>query len=935
MQIAPINPHAFAARWRALACAVLVMLGSLACAAAGNDRGTISGRITDSGTKLALGGARITVAGTELVAFAGPAGEYTLNGVPAGRRTIVVSYVGYEDVTRAVMVEPRRTTVVDVAFGSDLVILDRFVLTGSAVGSARAINRQRAADTLTNHIASDEIGRFADQNAAETLQRVPGVSIYRDQGEGRFVVVRGLRPDYNSVKLDGVALASPERGDRVVALDVLPTDALAGVEVTKVPTPDQDADGLGGSINVRTRSAFDAEGRVVQASAQGQYGSLSGDLGSKFNATYSDHFKGGTIGFIISPTWQERTFGSNNFEEDGGYTLRPVPGGAAGAQAYFLNGIAFRQYEITRTRYGTTSALEFKPDRQTHYYVRGTFSQFNDHENRYAYTVPFSEGTLVALSGTEGSVTAMRRERYESRRRVKEQRVLALSAGGEKTVGDWKFDGHIAWSRGEEERPAETTVRFRKSSRGSAATYSFAEGTYAPGFAITGVNLSDPVLYDEISRFRVVDSPGTETETNLGFNAKRAFKLGHVPADLKFGVQRREKIKRASTEIVDYAVPASFTFASVSERQPDYPFFSPGLRASVPKILAAFHENPGAFTPKRQITESTLGDWETTEDVTAGYAMFAATHGSVKILTGLRVERTDFENRGNQLTGTVAVPASRGHSYVDVLPGFHLRYELPRQTILRASWNNSLVRPTFADSALRRNVSQTTGRVTEGNPELMPLESTNWDASIERYLPSLGLLSVAVFRKDIENFTYQRDVPGGDPATGYTLTTFSNGAHGRISGLEFAWQQQLRALPAPFDGVGVMANYTLSSSQATYPTRPGERIDFIGQSREIGNLALTYERDGFFIRVALNFRSPRLREDEPLGANAATDRWVDDSKQIDVTLSYRLNPEWELYAEGSNLTNEPFRVYFGKNGTRLVQFEEYGASASFGLRWRR
>ena len=147
-------------------------------------------------------------------------------------------------------------------------------------------------------------------------------------------------------------------------------------------------------------------------------------------------------------------------------------------------------------------------------------------------------------------------------------------------------------------------------------------------------------------------------------------------------------------------------------------------------------------------------------------------------------------------------------------------------------------------------------------------------------------------------------------------------------------QQQLRSLPAPFNGLGLMANYTRTASRATYPTRPGETLDFIGQSREIGNLALTFERGNFFMRAALNFRTPRLREDEPLGGNAATDRWVDDHRQIDVSVNYRLGRNWDLYAELLNLTDEPFRVYFGKNGARFVQFEEYGVSANFGVRWK-
>jgi TonB-dependent receptor len=530
----------------------------------------------------------------------------------------------------------------------------------------------------------------------------------------------------------------------------------------------------------------------------------------------------------------------------------------------------------------------------------------------------------------------MRRERYDMRYRQKDQRIFAVVAGGEKTLGAWKIDGRAAWSQGQEERPDETTARFRKSSRGSAWTYSFANGTYAPTVAVTGVNLTDPSLFNEISRFRVVNSPGEETEVNVGGNARYSFKLADAPSYFKVGAQQRQKDKSARNETVDHAAPASFTFATMSEGQTpdDYPFYSTGQRASAPKILNAFRSNPAAFVPTRLLLESTQDDWDSTEDVTALYAMGGAAWGQVNALAGLRFERTEYENRGNQISGTTITPVSRGRSYDNLLPSVHLRYELDRQTLLRASWSNSLARPSFDDSALRRSVDLAASRVTEGNPRLKPLESMNWDASIERYLPSLGLLSAAVFQKDIKNFTYQRTVPGGDPATGYTLVTFVNGPKGKISGLELAWQQQLRALPAPFNGLGFMANYTRTDSEATYPTRPGETLDFIGQSREVGNVALTFERAGFFLRAALNFRSPRLREDEPLGADAASDRWVDDHKQFDVTLSYRLSPHWEIYAEGLNLTNEPFRVYFAKNGTRLAQFEEYGVSANFGVRWR-
>ena len=177
-------------------------------------------------------------------------------------------------------------------------------------------------------------------------------------------------------------------------------------------------------------------------------------------------------------------------------------------------------------------------------------------------------------------------------------------------------------------------------------------------------------------------------------------------------------------------------------------------------------------------------------------------------------------------------------------------------------------------------------------------------------------------------------VPGGDAATGYDLSTFVNGERGQIAGLELAYSQQFTILPAPFDGLGFLANYTATSSSATFPSRPGEKLAFIGQSKSIGNVALTYEKHGFFLRVALNFRSPRLREDEPLGATAADDRYVDYFKQLDLTGSYKFGRHWEVFGEVLNVTNEPFRVHFGENAGRFLQFEEYGVSANFGVRWK-
>ncbi len=924
---------------------ILAAFAALTCATAlwaqSPSTGTLAGRIVDAQTKLALGGARITVAGTTLETFADASGDYVLPNVPGGTQTLEISYVGYPDVRQSTTVSAGGTTRYDVAFGSEVVRMEKFVIEGNAVGSARAINQERAAETLTNIVAADAIGRFPDQNAAESMQRIPGLALYRDQGEGRFIVVRGIRPDLNSTQLNGVSIASPERGARTVALDVLPTDALGAVEVTKVPTPDQDVDGLGGRINMKTRSPFDTEGRQIQLSAQGQYNHLRDRLSGKYNATYSDTFNNGTIGVIFSPTWQGRRFGSNNFEVSNPWVLTAVPGSTTGEKAYFNQDINFREYQITRTRYGANGSIEFKPDATTLYYFRGTYSFFSDHENRFVTTIPFSEGTLTALDNLSATVTGVRRENKQIRSRTKTQGLYSYSAGTERTLGDWRLDAHAAYSRGDEKKPEESAI-FRKSARGTDWRYTFAPGTYAPAVTqVGGPTIDDPTVFNEFNRLRSAPGAGRETEYNFGGNARMDFRAGEMPAYVKFGAQARLKRKLQEREQINWTAPASFTFASLAEEQThdDYAFLV-GPRFSATKFTQTFIDNKAAFTPTRDLASSAQDDWTSHEDVYAGYAMGAVTLGTTTLTTGARYERTQFDARGNQLRTTAGVlsvtPGERSRDYDNILPGIYLRSAADRNTVLRASFSTSLARPAFSDSAFRRAVSDDAKTVTESNPGLKALKSQNYDASIEHYFSSLGSVSLSAFYKDIRDFTYQATIPGAvDADTGYPINTFVNGPRGHISGVEFAWQQQFRFLPAPFDGLGFLANYTITDSAALYlrsSTGTFENAPFIGQSAQIGNVALSYEKHGFFVRLALNYRTPRLREDEPIGASTAEDRYVDEFKQLDLTANYRYGRNLEFFGEVLNLTNEPFRVAFSEKRSRFLQFEEYGWSANFGVR---
>ncbi len=897
--------------------------------------GTLTGRVTDASTQLALAGTRVSVQGTGLETYTGPSGDYVLNGVPEGSRSVEFGYIGYREQTRQVAVKAGATARADTVFATEAVQLDKYVIEGSLVGTARAVNQQRSAASLTSIVAADEIGRFPDQNAAESLQRLPGVSLYRDQGEGRFIDLRGLNYIYTAVTLNGSSLASPELGDRAIALDVVPSDSLASLEVIKVPTPDMDAEGLGGTVNIRTKSPFDSTGRDINVTAQSIYTRLTDEFGFKGNATFSDIFNDGKLGVLAAVTWQERNFGSSNFEEDG-YSRRSVP--ATTPQFFALNTLAFRDYVITRERYGASGAIEYRPDAFTKVYVRGTYNRFTDTEDRHLLNLPFERGTVSAISANSLTVTGLSRPRRDIRIREKDQELRALSAGFEKQAGRWTYDAKAAWSEGIERRPGELTVRLRRSTSDTSLRYTFSSLYDVTVEQLAGASITDPANYNAVDRIQLNVEKGTDTERSLAFNARYDLETANQ-AYVKAGAVLRTKKKESRVDSTRYAAPATFTFANLAgETNADYPYGFSLPRISHNKVLDAFYGNLSTFTPTLQVADSLLEDWNTSEDVLAGYVMTGATWGKTSLIAGVRVERTDFETKGNQVRGAVITPTIGARDYDNVLPSVLVRHDFSKNLVGRLSYSGAIRRPSFAESAIFRNVADADQDVTAGNPGLKTLEARSWDASIEYYLPSLGVVSAAVFYKDIENFSYAFTQPGGDPAfPTYDLITFANGSDGEVKGLELAYQQQLRMLPAPFDGLGFMANLTFADSTAKYPTRPGEELPFIGQSDLTGNVALTYENAGFFARLALNWRDAHLREDEPIGSTIDDDRYIDDFYQLDLSASYRFRKNWEIFAEVTNLTNQPFRVYFNSSngqGRRFVQFEEYDVTANFGVRWK-
>jgi TonB-dependent receptor len=912
--------------------------GAPAAAPTSGSTGSIIGTVTDRSTKLSLSGARVSVVNTTIEAFTNQQGFYQLANVPAGQVTIEVAYVGYETLSIDETVIAGKGVRLDAAFNSSTFLMNPVVITGELVGTARAINQERAAPSLTDVVASDAIGQLPDKNVAEALERIPGVDIYRDKGEGRFVEIRGLDPVYIGVSFNGIRASSTDKGTREVVLDVISSDMIADLEVNKVNTPDMDADAMGGSVNVKTRSGLDQQGVQAMFSV-GTNDSKQDQRYGGYNASgyYGNTFDDGRLGVFVGVTFEDRPFSVNNSEAaDPWY---PVLSPTTGQTVQLFGGQDFRDYLVARWRHGIDGSLDFKIDATSTVYLRYTMSYYTERDNYWVTEIPFqSYSSLLALTDTSATVVLPAKTILKEGVSVVNSKISTSLVGGyDKTFGDFTNNFAVGYTLGKYTRPT-VTLAFANT-KAMTLSYAFSDPWHDTITQQAGPNFNDPAQYAFSTKSAFTNTQAGTHEKTVKDDLKKDFEVDGLPAFLKIGVEYRNK-NDFEQALKDGITSVPFTYASEAFGTPDseYPWGGFQSYQLNPQANQGFYSANGNVYPTTlNVSTTDLGSYSSMENIGAGYLMGGITAGKLKILAGARIEDTDFSIQGWQSeatkTATTYSEVYYSRNYDNVLPDVVMTYEFDPRTIARASWTNSIARPDYSDTIPGRTVDDVNHLVTQGNPELPALTAMNWDASLEHYFSSLGAVSVAFFYKDINNFAYQAQ-SGTDPSTGYLLTTYYTAPKAWIYGTEFTWRQRFGFLPHPLDGLGIEANLTLGDSQATYPTRPGENLPFVGYAKEISNVALTYERRGLKFDLAVNHHSPRVEVDSALGANATQDLYEDSFTELDFGSSYILQDHVQFYFNVANITNAPLREYYGGTAwKRLSQYEEYGPSFEGGMRW--
>lgn len=892
--------------------------------------GSLSGKVLNA-AGAPLPGAVVTITGTNLEAATDREGDFYFGSVPEGHYTVNVSYLGLPSKDQSITVGAGQRATLNATLGADVVQLQAFTVEGTRGGQAKALNLQRASESLKEMIAADAIGRFPDHNASETLQRMSSIALERDQGDGRFVSIRGLYGDLNSTQLNGVNIPSSENGTRRVNFDSIPTEILDGVELTKASTPDMDGDAIGGSINLKTKTAFSQEGRILSGSAEGVYNDFSGKWGHKLGLTYGQRFADDKWGFIVSLSDSLKKHAALDSEASTPWALRSgvlVPDG----------NIDIREYQVRRIRQGASASLDFHPNKEDAYYLRGTYNHFSDTENRFRELFRNTAATTTVIDAQRGTVSG-RPIQIDIKDRTEDQNFYNVTAGGEHARGALRVDYLAAIAQAELPDPFRSEYVFQ--SPNTSWTYDFSD-SYKPKLSGAYQTSITPNSFT-LNSHRVRDSLQQDKEFTLALNVRRDTKFGDLSGYWKVGAKYRDREKTSDTEDSRYNANAAVNLGTLGlARQSSFrnDATNPFITINPVAFDGYFRANPSAFVlnPITSLLGSRSVDYKTNEDVLAGYAMASVTSGNLTVLGGVRVEQTDFKTSGWTITapGTATqafTPLRVSSDYTNWLPGLHARYKLGRQTQIRASFNQSLARPNYGDSAGTASVDLATNVETRGNPHLKPYQANNFDASVEFYPKALGVWSAGVFAKEIKDFIFRQTLARSGQG-GADLNIPLNGKKATIKGLELTWQQNLTMLPSPFDGFGIYSNYTLTDSDANYgAARPGEHLPFSRQSKSMGNFAVSYEKYGFFVRVSLNYRSPYI-EDGGLGGNLATDTWVDDHTQIDVSTNYRLTKRLTVYAELLNVNEEPYIMHWTENGNLLRKAEFYKFGANVGVRFK-
>jgi len=927
--------------------------------------GSISGSVQDTSGGV-LVSAKVVIQPTGRQAATDNQGAFRFTNLSPGEYAVVATYVGFQPFTTAVTLGAGQRVNLQAVLqvGSDQ---DTVMVTAPRLhGEAEAVNVERMSSQIVQIAPQGVIQSLPNNNIADAVGRLPSVSLERDEGEGKYVQIRGTEPRLSNITINGINVPAPEVIVRQIKLDAVPSNVVERIEVFKTLSADQDADAIGGTVNLVTRTAqekptYDMSGSAGYNPLQNGYwrGGFDGTFGQRFGAQKQ-------FGFLLGGAWDRTNRGIDDLEPSQTF------GTLNGRNVAYVSSEDMRSYEYYRTRYGFDIGVDYKITPTATAFVKGLYSDFHDYGEAGVYTP--NAGSLVGVNGNQVIFDNTGNWQYRHYIRRPDQQVFSYLAGVRHDLKSSVINYTFAVSRGH-------------NIGGQAFPTTYFQGPSGVPFM---EDLSNPLrprlaATDQTNGFDATQYGVTESDTytyhatqlNYEGNASLAhdYSLAGHPSTFSLGVSVRNSYSTQRETNGRYSTTGAspFTLNSVLGSYANPTYYDKsfaingqayGPMSSYNKILQAFAASLPAFAFDRVngITTEAQTFFNADERVTAGYLQDVIFLGNFRLQAGVRFDNdathfyannviANVDAQGNPLPPSVT-PNRQDGSYLNVLPSVALQYQVEKNTNIRAVYGRGISRPNLGDlvPATAIDPNQTPyPTIATGNPALQPTKANNYDLLVEHFFQPLGIIQAGYFYKQLTDPIYPTATLVPFNGRTYQQTQAINGPNAHIQGFEAQWEQRFSFLPGILGGFGINANYSHTVSQVTFPDNfDGGRTDHPSLDRTSPNdynFNLTYDKSRLSGRFAISHNDSSIAayqwdastgpaEDPILGMKGPTgDNYFYPHTQFDVQGSYRVYKGLQIVGSGLNLSNEVFGFY---NGSKIypVQREYYRPTASFGVRWQ-
>lgn len=848
------------------------------------------------------------------------------------------------------------------------------VVTGSrpiAESEATALQVQRNMDSLVSVAASDAVGRLPDQNIAQATSRLPGVAVENDQGQARYISLRGAPNYWTTLSFDGINVVSPEGRD--ARFDSIPSAIASQIVVSKAVTPEMPGETVAGNVNVVTRSAFDYSGLHFAGKAGAGVAELGDKRDYEVSGVISNRFKAGDgeIGILLSGTYYERGMITDNFEND--WERVPQDQRPGASTRFWVQETENKLYRLTRRNWSASGRLDWKPDADNTISIRSIYTIFKDDEARdnYRFDLDDRQGDLVAdpsactVTANPTPTTSGYADicigntprlgtiygidiRQRSTLRAFRQSIFTNTLEGSHRFGDsWSFNWLGNYTESKDDRSVVGEASWDSpSTRTSRPTvsYDFTDPNRSSLLLYTTLQLASPTRFQAGTPVTAIDTFNKSlsslsildaVDTTKAYTGK--FVVSHDTGFLggegkfKLGFQFDQRTKVVDEKSLLLNTAAQFSAIGLSTDYNGFSLDQPFL-GKIPmgytfryfdtekmRQYAAAARSNFTFNP------NTANIYDVREQVYAGFLMGTVKYDWGSVLGGVRVEHV--KNRGiatatvGSATGLVTAESSQTLGF----PSLHFNFNVDDTKKLRVSFNSGAARADY--DQLRPNVvvSDTNQTISGGNPAVKPERAYGVDGYFEWYVRPQGYLMAGVFYKKVQDVLYRQTRSFGSNAfdsngidrSGYAFSGITNGGSGRIFGFEAAAQLQLEpwteqlGLPAWMGGFGVSANLTLNDSEVEKPAVgavPTRKVRLPGTSDVVYNVGAYYEKYGLSLRLQYQKRSLWL-DGIADDLTDGGDTYWDADDELSFSARYAVTKNFEIYFDASNLLNNPGRRF--------------------------